>query len=368
MTDLEEKLRELLDAVIPADREAMDRAEKRQAELAKPPGSLGRLEEISVRVAGMTGSIHNEIGKKRVVVFAADNGVWDEGVASSPQSVTMAQTVNLTRGLTGCGTLCRHFGAELEVWDVGVKVPYRCPDVIDRRIAPGTRNLYREPAMTRGQALQAILTGAEAADKAKAEGVSILGVGEMGIANTTTTAAVLAALTGRNAEAVTGRGGGLTDSAFARKKEVIDTALALHRPDPSDPVDVLSKVGGFDLAAMTGAFLGAARRRIPAVVDGFISVVAALCAVRLCPAAKDYLILSHKSFEKGYALACRELGLDAFLDLGMRLGEGSGCPLAFEVVGAACAVLDHMATFEQAEIDDSYLEEIRSGDSFTVTS
>ena len=366
-TEREELLRKKIADIRPADREAMERAEKRQAELAKPPGSLGKLEDLSIQIAGITGSLNNRLDSRRVLVFAADNGVCEEGVSSAPQSVTMAQTVNLTKGLTGCGTLCGHFGVDLEVWDVGVKVPYRCDAVIDRRIARGTANLYREPAMTRGQALTALLVGIEAAEKASADGVDILGIGEMGIGNTTTSSAVLAVLTGTDASAVTGRGGGLTDDAFVRKIEVIDGAIALHRPDPQDPVDVLTKVGGFDLAAMCGAFLGAAACRIPVVVDGFISIVAALCAVRLCAAVRDYLIPSHRSYEKGYALACQELGFEAYLDLGMRLGEGSGCPIAFEVVSAACAVLDHMATFEEAEINDDYLTDIRAGDSFTVT-
>lgn len=357
----------LLGQIRPADRESMNRAAARQAQLAKPPGSLGKLEEISVRVAGMTGQVHNKIEKKRVLVFSADNGVWEEGVSSAPQSVTLAQTINLTRGLTGCGTLCRHFGVELQVWDVGVNAVYDCPAVIDRKIAMGTKNLVKEPAMTKEQAVRAVLTGAEAAKRAADDGISILGIGEMGIGNTTTSSAVLAALTGASAAEVTGRGGGITDAAFEKKKRVIDTALRLHRPAPGDPVEVLSCVGGFDIAAMCGAFLGAAANRIPVVVDGFISVVAALCAYRLCPAARDYMLLSHASFEKGFQLACRELGLEAYLNLGMRLGEGSGCPIAFEVVSAACAVLDSMATFDEAEINDAYLDEIRSGDSFTVT-
>ncbi|MCQ2452221.1 MAG: nicotinate-nucleotide--dimethylbenzimidazole phosphoribosyltransferase [Oscillospiraceae bacterium] len=364
----ERALKEVIAGVQPADREVMAKAEKRQAELAKPPGSLGKLESISIQMAGITGSLNNRIEKKRVLVFAADNGVWEEGVASSPQSVTMAQTVNLTKGLTGCGTLCGHFGVDLQVWDMGVKLPYRCEAVINRSIAKGTKNLYREPAMTRAQAVQALMTGVEAAERSCQEGMHILGIGEMGICNTTTSSAVLAALLGTDAAAVTGRGGGLTDAAFEKKKRVIDEALALHRLDRNDPVDVLSKVGGFDLSAMAGAFIGCARYRIPVVVDGFISIVAALVAVRLCPAVRDYLIPSHESFEKGYALACRELGFEAYLNLGMRLGEGSGCPIAFEIVSAACAILDHMATFAEAEINDDYLEDIRGKDSFTVNS
>jgi len=360
------ELQKYINMVSPADSEAMNEAEKRQAQLAKPPGSLGKLESISIQIAGITGSVHNTINKKRVLVFAADNGVWDEGVASSPQFVTMAQTVNLTKGLTGCGTLCGHFGVELQVWDMGVKLPYRCDAVINRSIAKGTRNLYIEPAMTREQAVRAIMTGIEAASQAHADSIDILGIGEMGICNTTTSSAVLAALTGSDALAVTGRGGGITDAAFAKKKQVVDGALALHKPDRNDPIDVLTKVGGFDLAAMCGAFIGAAVYRIPVVVDGFISIVAALCAVRLCPSVRDYLIPSHESYEKGYLLACKELKFEAYLNLGMRLGEGSGCPIAFEVVSAACAVLDHMATFAEAEINDDYLDDIREKDSFTV--
>ena len=198
------------------------------------------------------------------------------------------------------------------------------------------------------------------------DGVQAIGVGEMGIGNTTTSAAVLAALTGASVDDVTGRGAGLTDAGFRRKKDVLAAALALHHPDPADPVGVLSCVGGLDLAAMTGAFLGCAKERIPAVVDGYISIVAALCAVRLCPAVRDVLFLSHASYEIGYRLAADAIGLEPCLLLGMRLGEGSGCPLMFQVLKAACAVVNDMATFAEASIMDDYLDEIRSVDAFTV--
>ena len=213
-----------------------------------------------------------------------------------------------------------------------------CPEVIQKKVAYGTKDLLREPAMTRQEALRAIGVGIEQAVIAKMDGVELAGVGEMGIGNTTTSSAVLAALTGMEVEDVTGRGGGLTDAAFARKKQVISEALALHKPDKTDPVDVLHKVGGLDLCAMCGFFLGAAAERMPVVIDGFISAVAALCAYRLCPAARDYMIPSHASFELGYPKAMDELGLRPFLLLDMRLGEGSGCPLAFLTVEAACAV------------------------------
>lgn len=362
----EENLREVIGSVKGLNRAAMTAAEKRQAELAKPPGSLGKLEDISVQLAGITGKVKNRVDKRRIIVLAADNGVIEEGVSCSPQSVTLAQTINLTRGITGCAALAAHFGNELVVCDVGVNAVVNCPAVIDRKIAMGTKNLAKEPAMTREQAVRAVMTGVEMAENAARDGVDIIGVGEMGIGNTTTSSAILAALTGESAESVTGKGGGVTDESFARKKAVIDGAIKLHKPDRDDIIDVLSKVGGFDVAAMCGVFLGAAAVRRPVVVDGFISIVAALCAVRLCPDVRHYLIPSHQSFERGYQIAAKELGFDAYLLLGMRLGEGSGCPLAFEIVDAACAVMNDMATFAEAEINDDYLEEIRKKDSFTV--
>ena len=205
--------------------------------------------------------------------------------------------------------------------------------------------------------------GAELAMQTDADA---MGIGEMGIGNTTTSSAVLAVLLGVGVETVTGRGGGITDESFRKKKQVIADAIALNKPDPADPVDVLRKVGGFDLAAMCGAFLGGAASHRPMVIDGFISVVAALCAVRLCPTVRDYLVPSHASYEIGYRLAMEAMGLQPIFLLGMRLGEGSGCPLAFQVLDAACAVINDMATFDQAGIDDGYLDEIREGDKFTV--
>ena len=356
-------LETLLASVAPPDAAAMSAAEKRQAQLAKPPGSLGRLEALSVQLAGITGRVRNEIREKHLLVFAADNGVVAEGVSSAPQSVTLQQTVNLTRARTGASVLCRHFGCGITVCDVGVNADIAEPAVLNRKIARGTGNIARGPAMTREQALTAIFTGAELAQATAAD---VLGVGEMGIGNTTTSSAVLAVLLDAGVETVTGRGGGVTDDGFCRKKDAIRRALAVNRPDKNDVVDVLAKVGGFDLAAMCGAFLGAAASRRPVVVDGFISAVAALCAVRLCPNVRAYLIPSHASYEIGYRLAMEAMGLQPMLLLEMRLGEGSGCPLAFEILSAACAVMNDMATFDQAGIDDGYLDEIRQGDAFTV--
>ena len=359
---MQEKIEALVRAVQPLDQKAMLAAEAHQARLAKPPGSLGRLEELSVQLAGITGKVHNELPRKQLLVFAADNGVVAEGVSSAPQSVTMQQTINLTRGKTGAAVLAKRFGCGLTVCDVGVNADICESAVLNRKIAYGTQNICAGPAMTREQALQAILTGAAVAENVDADAV---GIGEMGIGNTTTSSAMLAVLLGADVDKVTGRGGGITEESFRKKKAVIRTAIAVNRPNRDDVIDVLAKVGGFDLAAMCGAFLGAAASRRAAVIDGFISAVAALCAVRLCPLVRGYLIPSHASFEIGYRLAMEELALRPLFDLDMRLGEGSGCPLAFQVLDAACAVMNNKASFDEAGINDDYLDEIRQGDQFT---
>ena len=347
----------------PLDEAAMTAARERQAQLAKPPGSLGRLEDLSVQLAGITGKVHNRIEKKHLLVFAADNGVVAEGVSSAPQSVTLMQTINLTRHKTGASTLCKHFGCGITVCDVGVNAEIREPKVLNRKIAFGTGNILHGPAMTRQQCIQAIRTGFELAQNTDAD---VIGVGEMGIGNTTTSSAVLSVLLDADVEAVTGRGGGITDQSFLRKKQVIKDAIAINQPNKTDVIDVLAKVGGFDIAAMCGAFLGCAEKRCPVVIDGFISAVAALCAYKLCPEAVGYFIPSHASYEIGYRLAMDAMGLQPIFLLGMRLGEGSGCPLAFEVLSAACSIINDMATFDQAGIDDGYLDEIRQGDKFSV--
>ena len=357
------ELNPIIAQIRPLDQDAMALARQRQAQLAKPPGSLGRLEDLSVQLAGITGKVRSELKKQHLLVFAADNGVVEEGVSSAPQSVTLQQTVNLTRAKTGASTLCRHFGCGITVCDVGVNAQIREEKVLNRKIAFGTGNIVKGPSMTRAQALQAIQIGADLVRETNAD---VIGIGEMGIGNTTTSSAVLAVLLGAEVEAVTGRGGGITDRSFQKKKEVIRQAIAINQPNPNDVVDVLAKVGGFDIAAMCGAYLACAAERKPVVIDGFISAVAALCAARICPDAVGYMIPSHASYEIGYKLAMEELGLEPMLLLGMRLGEGSGCPLAFQILEAACAVLNDMATFDEAGIDDGYLDEIRQGDQFSV--
>ena len=348
----------------PLNEEAIRKASARQDQLVKPPHSLGKLEDISVRMAGITGRVFSPVERRRVLVFVSDNGICEEGVASAPQSVTRSQAVNMTKGLTGAAVLAKHFRTELDVVDVGIRSEYDCSGIRKLSIAHGTRNFAAEPAMTREECRLALKLGAEAALRADRDGMDIIGIGEMGIGNTTTSSAVLSALQGLPSSETVSRGGGIDDAAFCKKKRVIDEAIARYQPDPGDPLDVLSKVGGFDLAAMCGAFLGAAALRLPTVIDGFISAVAALCAYRLHPLSRDYLFASHASMEKGYRLAMAELGLSPMLKLDMRLGEGSGCPPAFELIAAAETVIRDMATFEEAGIDDAYLQEIRTNESF----
>ncbi|MBQ7623679.1 MAG: nicotinate-nucleotide--dimethylbenzimidazole phosphoribosyltransferase [Clostridia bacterium] len=355
---MEEKLKKIISSVPAFDAAAAGIAYAREASLAKPPRSLGVLEDLAVKLAGMTGRALPEIKSGRVLVFAADNGVVSKGVSSAPQSVTAAQTVNLTRGLTGASAIARARGYALTVCDVGVCADLsRFPEIINKKTAFGARDITEGAAMTREECIKTIISGFELA---ASQTEDVLGIGEMGIGNTTTSAAVLSALCGVSPESVTGRGGGLTDEGLSRKISAIKAALEVNSPDGRDPVDVLSKVGGFDIAAMCGAYLGTASIRRPAVIDGFISAVAALCAARLCPGVSDYLICSHRSVEPGYDLCVRELGARPLFDLEMRLGEGSGCPIAFDILKAACAAHNGMATFTDAKIDDSYLAPIRA--------
>lgn len=363
---MESKLLEIIKNISAADAAAVRAAEERQAKLAKPPGSLGVLEDISVKLAGITGRVKNRVDNTRILVFAADNGVVSEGVSCTPMSVTASQVMNMTRHKTGMSAMAKEFGCSIDIYDMGIATPYCGNGIINRSLGAGTSDIAKGPAMSREACAAAIMTGIEAADKAAADGIQAVGIGEMGIGNTTTSACVLAALTGSDAQQVCGRGGGLTDSAFEHKKAVVARALELNRPDKDDPMDVLAKVGGFDLAAMTGAFIGCAANRMAGVADGYISTVAALCAVRLCPHVKDYIFLSHASYEVGCVIAQEALRLRPCLLLGMRLGEGSGCPIMFQVMRAACSVMNGMASFEEAAINDDYLDEIRKIDAFSV--
>ncbi|HHW47236.1 MAG TPA: nicotinate-nucleotide--dimethylbenzimidazole phosphoribosyltransferase [Clostridiaceae bacterium] len=341
-------------------------ARERLDNLAKPPGSLGKLEDIAAKLAGITGQMYNTVDKRCVIIMCADNGVVEEGVASAPQSVTYAQTINFTRGITGVAVLAKSFNSDLMVVDVGVNAEINHPDIINRKIRKSTSNIAKQPAMSRDEAVAAMLVGIEMAEEAYKKGYNIIGVGEMGIGNTTTSSAVLCALTGINVDLTVGKGAGLSNEGYEKKKRIIKNAIEMHNPNPDDPVDVVSKVGGFDIAAMAGVYIGAAYYKLPVVIDGFISAVAALVAGKLANLAVEYMIPSHASYEPGYAYAVKELGLEPALVLNMRLGEGSGCPIMFMVVDAACAIIRDMATFAEAAIDDEYLENIKGEDSFSI--
>lgn len=362
----EDSLGKCIDGARPLDEKAMRQARSRLLSLVKPPGSLGRLEDIAARLAGITGRVRNRLEKPCLLVFCADNGVVEEGVASAPQSVTFSQTINLVKGITGAGVLAKVCGSDMMIVDVGVRGSLPGDGIVSRRLRGGTSNIAHGPAMSREEALAALGVGIEMAGRAAQEGYDVIGLGEMGIGNTTTSAAVLSVLTGADVSVCTGKGAGLDDRAYRRKQETIRHAIALNKPNSGDPVDVLAKVGGFDIAAMTGAYLEAARRRIPVVVDGLISAVAALAAFRMQPASAGMMFASHASMEPGYRIAVETVGLTPCLQLEMRLGEGSGCPLMFTVMQAACAVMCDMGTFAEGRIDDAYMNRLDPETSFSL--
>ncbi len=366
MKDRRCELYNIIDNITITNKEIQKKARERVDSLAKPLGSLGKLEEIAIKVTGITNKMKNTFEKKCVIIFCSDNGVFEEGIASTPQYVTLAQTINFTKGLSGVGVIAKQNGSDLMVVDIGINSNLKVPGVIHKKIRKGTHNIAKGSAMNEDECITAILTGIESVKKAVEEGYEVLGVGEMGIANTTTSSAVLISLQECSIEEAVGRGSGLTNSSFDKKKAIIKQALKINNPDKNDPIDVLKKVGGFDIAAMAGAFLGAAYYKIPIVIDGFISAVAALVASRLNDNVRDYLFSSHLSQEIGYSLAINELELQPMINLDMRLGEGSGCPIAFTIIDTANAILRDMSTFEESGINCEYLDEIRDEECYKV--
>lgn len=344
-------IEETLEKIRGLDEQAMNGAQMRLDSLTKPLGSLGRLEDLVKQVAGITGQVRPHIDKKTIVIMCADNGVVEEGVSSCPKSVTASVTRNFTRGITGVCVLSRNAGADIHVVDVGVDAELDDEGIVNRKIRRGTWNIAKGPAMTREEAIRAIETGIVEVTGLAEEGVELFGTGEMGIGNTTTSSAVAAVLAEKSAEEVAGRGSGLTDAGLLHKIEIIKKAIAVNKPDRSDPIDVLSKLGGFDIAGLTGCFLGAAALRKPILIDGFIASVAALIAYRLKPETRDFMIASHGSAEPGSRFVLEAMGLKPLLTLGMRLGEGSGCALAFHIMDAAFAAYDRMGTFDDARIE-----------------
>ncbi|MDP4209864.1 MAG: nicotinate-nucleotide--dimethylbenzimidazole phosphoribosyltransferase [Bacteroidota bacterium] len=339
-------LQDTIDAVRPLDEKVMNEAQQTLDYLMKPQGSLGKLEDIARQVAGITGKVKNTFRKKAVLIMSSDNGVTEEGIAGSPRDFTMLVTDIMLRGKSGACTLAKHAGGETFVVDLGMEKDPPSPGLINRKIRRMTSNFLHEPAMTREEAIHAIEIGIEETCKLIDKGYDLIGTGEMGIGNTTTSSAMLHVFTGEPLDVVVGRGAGLDDKGLQRKKEVIRQAIALHKPNPADPIDVLSKVGGFDIAGMAGTYLACAARRMPVMIDGFISGVAALLAIKLCPEARNYMFASHGSAEPGAQIIARELNLSPFLTMDMRLGEGSGCALAFHVMDAAMYMMNHQGTFE----------------------
>ena len=338
-------LKQTLDAIRPVDRAVMAAAQREIDYCLKPPGSLGKLESMARQIAGITGQVHNAIRKKAIVVMMADNGVYTEGVAMYPQDITRIGAEFVTTGRMGVNFLARQAGADIIAVDIGIQVDVDLPGVINRKVRYGTANFLKEPAMTREEAIQAIEAGIEVTMDAIDRGYDLIGTGEIGIGNTTASSAVLFAFTGAPIDRVVGRGAGLTDEAFARKKAVVEEAVRLHQPDPDDPLDVLAKVGGLDIAGMVGTYLACAARRVPVVTDGLISNVAALAAMRCKPEAVQYMIPSHISFEPGAKLLKEITGLEPMLDMDMRLGEGTGCALVFTIIEAALRMIEEMGTF-----------------------
>lgn len=340
-----ELLQKTLDAIASTDRAVMAAAQKEIDYCLKPPGSLGKLEDIARQIAGITGKIHNRITKKAIVVMMADNGVCSEGIAMYPQDITRIGADFVTSGRMGVNFLANYAGADIIAVDVGIQVDVDLPKVINRKVRYGTANFLEQSAMSRDEAVQAIEVGIEVTNTAIDQGYDLFGAGEIGIGNTTASSAVLYGFTGAHIDRVVGRGAGLTDQAFERKKEVVKQAVRLHRPDPDDALDVLSKVGSLDIAGMAGVYLACAARRVPVVTDGLISNVAALTAMRLKPEAVDYMIPSHISFEPGAKLLKEITGLEPMLDMNMRLGEGTGCALVFSIIEAALRMIEEMGTF-----------------------
>jgi nicotinate-nucleotide--dimethylbenzimidazole phosphoribosyltransferase len=337
----------------PLDKTAMAEAQARQDKLTKPAGSLGKLEELSIKIAGIQGKTRPSIEKKAMITMAGDHGVVDEKVGNWPQEVTAQMVQNFLRGGAGINILARQVGARIIFVDMGVASDLQPdPELIVRKIGYGTKNMCLGPVMTAAQAIKAIETGIEIVSSEADKGLDIDGTGDIGIGNTTASSAIFAAISGKTVEEVTGRGTGLSDEQLIHKIDVIKRALAVNKPDPSKPLDILAKVGGFEIGGLAGVMLGAAARRIPVIIDGFISGAAALIAVALAPRLKDYIIAAHVSAEAGHAAMLKYMGFKPLLSLDMRLGEGTGATLGIFIAEAAVRTLNGMATFAEAGVSE----------------
>ena len=342
-------LEETLAAITPLDKKAMEIAQKRWDSIAKPLHSLGKLETLLVQIAGITGNPDIDFFRRALVAMCADNGVVEEGVTQTGQEVTAIVAENFLKGDTSVCAMCRQCNVLVYPVDTGMVTDTKVRT--DLKVMKGTHNMTKGPAMTREEAIRGIMAGVTAAAELKAEGYQILATGEMGIGNTTTSSAVASVLLDQPVETLTGRGAGLTSEGLNRKVAAIKKAIELNRPDPADPVDVLAKVGGLDIAGMTGVFLGGAALHMPVLMDGFISCVAALIAMKLCPTAGDYILASHVSKEPAAHLILEHMGKEAILHADMCLGEGTGAVTLFPVLDMAAAVYHSMSTFEDIHVE-----------------
>ncbi len=346
-------VQDLCQRIPPVDPHLRAHAQARLDRLTKPVGSLGRLEELAASYVMMTGEVKPVVPRGAVMTFAADHGVAREGISAYPSEVTAQMVLNFLRGGAGVNVLARHVGVDVRIVDIGVDHEFGpVPGLISRKVRRGTRNLVVEPAMTRAEAEESVLVGIGLAEEAVREGIGLIGTGEMGIGNTTPSAAIASVMTGRAPADVAGRGTGIDEAGYARKVAVIQQALNRHRPDPSDALDVLAKVGGMEIGGLAGVIVGAAAARVPVVLDGFIAGAAALIAAGLQPRCREYLIASHRSVECGHPIVLRHLGLTPLLDLDLRLGEGTGACLGMGLVFAAVKLYTEMATFEEAGVSD----------------
>jgi nicotinate-nucleotide--dimethylbenzimidazole phosphoribosyltransferase len=350
-------LKETLARIVPQDADVRARAHARLEALTMPYWALGRLLDLAEDLAGITRSMRPPVAGKAIFTMAGDHGVVAEGVSKYPQEVTPQMVANFVAGGAGINALARQAGAAVRVVDMGVAADLGVlaaeGKILSRRIGPGTQNMARGPAMSHDQAIAAVEAGIGVALEASAA-VDVFGTGEMGIGNTTPSSAIVAVLSGRPAAEVTGHGTGIDVEQFAHKVRVIETALSLNRPDPADGLDVLAKVGGFEIGGIAGLILGAAAQRKPVVVDGFISTAGALIAHALCPTASQYMIAAHRSVEKGHRVALELLGKQPLIDLDLRLGEGTGAALAMNFLEAAVHILTEVATFEEAMVSKAH--------------
>ena len=336
--------------IYPLEKKYMQQAQARLDRLIKPTGSLGKMESICAQLAGIYGKKYFDTSKKIIISFAGDHGVYEEGVAPDPQNITILQFQNFPKRINGVGTISKFVGADVLAVDVGINCDEKIEGVLDYKIRKGTSNMAKGPAMTRKEAEKCISIGIEMAEKCIQDDYAVIGIGEMGIANTTPSTAIISVFGDCDPKEITGMGAGLKKELIIHKADVIRKSIELNKPNPKDAIDVLSKVGGFEIGAMAGVIIGCAANRIPVVLDGFISYAAALLAYHINPKTKEYMIASHLSAEPGAKKALDMMGLKAFLDMDMRLGEGSGAALAFNIIEASNYVYKNMATFDEIDM------------------